>query len=83
MEPVGRLLPNDFGLFDIYGNVSEWNADIHPEGQQVATSGGAYHSQPEEVDSIRVDWTLPDLNYNRYGFRIARTVEPDELGRPR
>ena len=29
MEPVGRLLPNDFGLFDVYGNVSEWNADIH------------------------------------------------------
>jgi hypothetical protein len=83
MEPVGRLLPNDFGLFDVYGNVSEWIAEIHPGGNNVATSGGAYHSQPEEIDSIRVDWTLPDLNYNRYGFRIARTVEPDELGRPR
>ena len=29
------------------------------------------------------NWTLPDLHYNRYGFRVARTIELDEEGRPR
>src|SRR5262249_35432789 len=26
-HPVGQLQPNDFGLFDIYGNASEWCQD--------------------------------------------------------
>jgi formylglycine-generating enzyme required for sulfatase activity len=27
--PVGSLMPNDFGLFDVYGNVSEWCQNAH------------------------------------------------------
>src|SRR5580704_13392342 len=29
--PVGKLMPNDFGLFDVYGNVLEWCQDAFVE----------------------------------------------------
>ncbi|GIW78921.1 MAG: hypothetical protein KatS3mg105_0728 [Gemmatales bacterium] len=35
MLPVGRLMPNDFGLFDMLGNAGEWVHDqpfIYPQG---------------------------------------------------
>ncbi len=45
LEKVGQYPPNEFGLFDVSGNVWEWVADCwHPEYSGAPTDGGAWMS---------------------------------------
>jgi formylglycine-generating enzyme required for sulfatase activity len=61
-RPVGRLLPNEFGLFDILGNVWEWchdgQVDRAADPYAPYPAGTMDHPAPDLVRTATVDFTM-------------------------
>ncbi len=90
--PVGSYVPNDFGLHDMVGNVSEWVEDCWHENYAGApTDGTAWISGGDCGDrvlrggswnSFRGHNSADRRGYStgerdsNYGFRVARTLTP-------
>lgn len=90
-NPVGAKMPNELGIFDMSGNVSEWCCDYKNEYSSyskinpkcVKTSyfrvirGGSWLSKAEQCRVSYRDYSYPE---NRYSIRGFRVVHSDNIG---
>ena len=87
-EPVGRSLPNGFGLYEICENLHEWcsdwfdagyysySPDRNPPGPDTGTRrasrGGSWRHHIKISRCAARSSIPPEFQYADYGFRIAR-----------
>jgi formylglycine-generating enzyme required for sulfatase activity len=84
-HPVGGKRPNDFGLYDMHGNVSEWVEDIWHEDYDGAPSDGSAWLSPADPASRRVQrggaWlNEPKILRSARRFGDATVVRGNDLG---
>ena len=91
--PAGMFVANDFGAYDMLGNVFEWVEDCWNDNYQGAPvdgsawtggdcdkrvlRGGSWFSMPKFVRSAYRNRFPSDHRSSSFGFRVAREIESD------
>lgn len=84
---VSERAPNEAGIFGMNGGVREWVSDCR-SGQgrgdcpAYAVRGPANATGERARRDLPRVWVSPDVRMSVIGFRVARDLEPEELGQP-
>jgi formylglycine-generating enzyme required for sulfatase activity len=91
-SPVGSFAANQFGLYDMAGNVWQWVQDCYHGNYNGAPTdgsawisencsgrvvrGGSWSNNPQALRSAARNWDTTDDRHSFLGFRVGRTLTP-------